>query len=584
MQLKEGTELQSGKYRAVRVLGQGGFGITYLVENVFLGKLVAIKEFFPKDFCGRDSTSRLTLGTQNNAETVGRLKERFLKEAKNIAKLDHPGIVKIHDIFEENNTAYYVMDYIEGENLNEMVKRGGALSEQKALEYIRKVGDALDYVHSRNMTHFDVKPANIVVRHSDNQPILVDFGLSKQYDAQGEATSTLTPAVSQGYSPIELYNPGSLQTFSPETDVYSLGATLYYLITGVNPPACTYLVDNELDYPNVVRPQIKTAIANAMTFSKKKRFGRVAEFLNHCGSASIEATQVLSNFQKERPLSAEELARKGFEARKSENYEEAFKFFLQAAEKGHGRSMAQVSYMYEHGQGVKKNEQEAVRWCRLGAELDDVYALYYLGSHYEYGTCGISEDLTKAGEYYSKCALSEESYEIVEKARCRLVEIKRKLCGWVSALSLADDFAKSGNLNPLRELFNYLFNNYYSEGRFERMYFILKKYDSQEAETLLKKAWERKKSELGWNPSFWEVVLYVLMLCGVCIVCIFFLINCVIPLFNPSFIVGSLIFMAYSVVSISLCLHAIYSLMRIVGIRRWRRRNPNSPFVKYLEE
>ena len=111
MQLKEGSELQNGKYRIIRVLGQGGFGITYLAENTFFEKKVAIKEFFPKDFCGRDNTSHLTLGTQNNAETVSKLKDRFLKEVKNIAKLDHPGIIKIHDIFEENNTAYYVMDY-----------------------------------------------------------------------------------------------------------------------------------------------------------------------------------------------------------------------------------------------------------------------------------------------------------------------------------------------------------------------------------------------------------------------------------------------------------------------------------------
>ena len=279
MQLREGTELQGGKYRVVRVLGQGGFGITYLVMNVFLGKLVAIKEFFPKDFCGRDSTSRLTLGTENNAETVEKLKARFLKEAKNIAKLDHPGIVKIHDIFEENNTAYYVMDYIEGENLNEMVKRGGALSEQKALDYIRKVGDALDYVHSRNMTHFDVKPANIVVRHSDNQPILVDFGLSKQYDMHGDATSTLMQGVSHGYSPIELYNPGSLKTFSPETDVYSLGATLYFLLTQVTPPAASEVAESGLTFPPTISDSTKAAIESAMKLSRAKRPKQITMFV-----------------------------------------------------------------------------------------------------------------------------------------------------------------------------------------------------------------------------------------------------------------------------------------------------------------
>ncbi len=280
MQLKEGSELQNGKYRIIRVLGQGGFGITYLAENTFFDRYIAIKEFFPKDFCGRDNTSHLTLGTQNNAETVSKLKDRFLKEAKNIAKLDHPGIIKIHDIFEENNTAYYVMDYIEGENLNEMVKRNGPLSEEKAVEYIRKVGDALDYIHSRNMTHFDVKPANIMVRKKDDQPILIDFGLSKQYDSHGDATSTLMQGVSQGYSPIELYNPGSISSFSPQTDVYSLGATLYFLLTGTVPPVASELVENGLNIPDYIFSTNAYAIKEAMSVSRSKRPQSISSFID----------------------------------------------------------------------------------------------------------------------------------------------------------------------------------------------------------------------------------------------------------------------------------------------------------------
>ncbi len=278
MQLKDGSNLQNGKYRIIRVLGQGGFGITYLAENIYLDKRVAIKEFFPKDFCGRDNTSHLTLGTQNNADTVARLKDRFLKEARNIAKLDHPGIIKIHDIFEENNTAYYVMDYIEGDNLNEMVKRNGPIPEDKAVSYIRKVGDALDYIHSRNMTHFDVKPANIVVRRSDDMPILLDFGLSKQYDAQGDATSTLMQGVSHGYSPIELYNPGSISSFSPQTDVYSLGATLYYLLTATVPPAASEIFENGISIPSTITSTISSAIKAAMSVSRTNRPDTITSF------------------------------------------------------------------------------------------------------------------------------------------------------------------------------------------------------------------------------------------------------------------------------------------------------------------
>lgn len=297
MQLKGDSVLQNSKYRIIRVLGQGGFGITYLAENTFFEKLVAIKEFFPKDFCGRDNTSHLTLGTQNNADTVAKLKNRFLKEAQNIAKLDHPGIVKIHDIFEENNTAYYVMDYIEGENLNEMVKSNGPLSEAKAVEYIRKVGDALDYIHSCKMTHFDVKPANIVVRRSDDRPILIDFGLSKQYDASGDATSTLMQGVSQGYSPIELYNAGAITSFSPQTDVYSLGATLYFLLTGKVPPAASQVLEEGLQFQASINGELKNAIESAMTISRSKRTQSVAKFLTALITAENNAETADKGFE-----------------------------------------------------------------------------------------------------------------------------------------------------------------------------------------------------------------------------------------------------------------------------------------------
>lgn len=278
MQLKEGSELQNGKYRILRVLGQGGFGITYLAENIYFEKMVAIKEFFPKDFCGRDNTSHLTLGTQNNAETVEKLKARFLKEARNIAKLDHPGIIKIHDIFEENNTAYYVMDYINGESLSDIIKTNGPLPISQAIKYVINVGEALEYIHTQQMTHFDVKPANIMVRKSDDKPVLIDFGLSNQYDHNGDATSTIMQGVTHGFSPIELYSTNSVTTFSPQTDVYSLGATLYYLLTGTVPPSASQVLEEGLHFPNEISPNICSAIKRAMSANRAKRYKTVKNF------------------------------------------------------------------------------------------------------------------------------------------------------------------------------------------------------------------------------------------------------------------------------------------------------------------
>lgn len=278
MHLKEGRELQNGKYKIIRVLGQGGFGITYLAKHTILNKDVAIKEFFPKKYCGRDNRYNLTIGINNNTENnntdiVENLKKRFLKEAQNIARLEHDAIIKIHDIYEENNTAYYVMDYLDGENLNEMVKQNGPLSESKALEYISKVGEALEYIHSQNMIHFDVKPANIIIRKRDDSPILIDFGLSKQYDNHGDATSTLLRGISHGYSPIEMYSGDNI-TFSPQVDVYSLAATLYYLLEGKTPPQAT-----DLTFQRTIKTNVINEIRKGMSLDKNKRHTTVGQFV-----------------------------------------------------------------------------------------------------------------------------------------------------------------------------------------------------------------------------------------------------------------------------------------------------------------
>lgn len=301
MQLKLNTELQNGKYRIISVLGQGGFGITYLAEHTMLDKMVAIKEFFPKDFCGRDNMSQVTIGTENNIEVVSKLKVRFLKEVKNLLRLDHPGIVKVHDVFEDNNTAYIVMDYIEGESLSDIVKKQGHLSEEKSLRYICKIGDALEYIHSQHMTHFDVKPANIMVRKSDDNPILIDFGLSKQYDINGDATSTLMQGISNGYSPIELYNSDSVSTFSPQTDVYSLAATFYYLITGIIPPGASEILSGiaQLDVSSICAKKYIYALTKGLESNKSNRTQSVKEFINDLNnqiSISVEEnTQLIEN-------------------------------------------------------------------------------------------------------------------------------------------------------------------------------------------------------------------------------------------------------------------------------------------------
>ena len=291
--LKVGTVLR-GIYRIDSYLSSGGFGNTYVATNIEFDERVAIKEFFMKEYGERTTTpavdddatvlTGVNAVTSAAAEIMGRYREKFVKEAKTIAKLDHPGIVRIHDVFEENGTAYYVMDFIEGENLYDLVKREGALSEERALGYIRQVADALSYVHSHNIMHLDVKPANVLVRKSDDKAILIDFGTAKQYDSEGTQTSTTPVGLSAGYAPIEMTKPGGVQTFSPETDVYSLGATLYYLVTGQNPPDASERMEmimegEKFQFPKSITTTTANAIERAM-HTRKQRVQSVTVFLN----------------------------------------------------------------------------------------------------------------------------------------------------------------------------------------------------------------------------------------------------------------------------------------------------------------
>lgn len=267
-------------------MGQGGFGITYLAENTLLLGKVAIKEFFFKDYCERDdSTSCVTIPKSGNREIVDRFKLKFVKEARTIFRLNHPNIVRIHDVFEENGTAYYVMEYIEGVSLGDMVQRRGAIPEAEALGYVKDVASALEYIHSKNINHLDIKPGNLVLRKEDDRVLVIDFGVAKQYDAVTfEGTTTTPVCISHGYSPVEQYSKNGVQTFSPQSDVYALAATLFKLLTGNTPLEATKIQYMgfpvaELQEKHISRPVI-SAIAMAMK-GRHERTQSVAEFISN---------------------------------------------------------------------------------------------------------------------------------------------------------------------------------------------------------------------------------------------------------------------------------------------------------------
>ncbi len=283
--LKAGTILRN-TYSVDCVLGEGGFGITYLASHVGLKKKMAIKEFFPQTLCNRDAdTSHVICSTDANNDTVEKFRNKFLKEAEHIAEMDSPYIVRITDVFEENDTAYYVMDYIEGRTLSELVKAGGPLKEEQAVEYIKIIGNALTYIHSKRMNHLDVKPTNIMVRSKDNTPILIDFGLSKQYDSSGNQTSTTPVGISHGYAPIEQYRDGGVRKFSPQTDVYSLAATFYFLLSGVTPPQASDLIEEDLSFPAIIRFPMQRVISKAMSSTRKARYDSISDFIKDVTNA-----------------------------------------------------------------------------------------------------------------------------------------------------------------------------------------------------------------------------------------------------------------------------------------------------------
>lgn len=278
--LKTNAVLQNGKYCIEGVLGQGGFGITYLASQVALNRKVTIKEFFMKELCNRDEqTSQVSVPSMGSVDTVARFRAKFVKEAQTIAALNNPHIIHIHDIFEENGTAYYVMDYLSGGSLSDLVLRDGVLAEATALGYIRQVADALSYIHARNINHLDIKPSNVLIDGNGNA-VVIDFGLSKRYDETGSQTSTTPVGISHGFAPLEQYQPGGVSTFSPTTDIYSLGATLYKLLSGQTPPNATALLDADLDLSRLsASPSTKAAIAAAMQPKRKGRPQTVEAFI-----------------------------------------------------------------------------------------------------------------------------------------------------------------------------------------------------------------------------------------------------------------------------------------------------------------
>lgn len=292
MELLPGTVLQEGEYTIIQKLGAGGFGITYLAERG--DKRLCIKEFFPQDYYTRgEDAKEARVISERFSQDMKRYRIKFRKEALNIARFDVNNIVKIHDVFDENNTSYYVMDYIDGTTLYDSVcKCGTPLDEARALGYIRQAGEALKHIHQHGTVHLDIKPSNIMVRHSDDMAMVIDFGLSKHYDDNGNPTTTTPGGFSRGYTPLEMYQSTAERKYGPATDIYSLGATLYALLTATTPPeASEVAISGCPTLPNSISATTRNAIAKAMQPNPNHRPQSIDEFLALLDGEAIPNTE-----------------------------------------------------------------------------------------------------------------------------------------------------------------------------------------------------------------------------------------------------------------------------------------------------
>ena len=289
--LQPNTTLQGGKYRIERVLGQGGFGNTYLGYNTEFEETVAIKEFFMKGVTERDeTTSVVSVSNADNVQQFEEQREKFKKEARRLRKLKSKHIVNVHDLFEENGTAYYVMDYVDGESLAERLKRTGkAFSEDEVRAILPQVLEALQEVHSNEIWHLDLKPGNIMI-DKKGKVYLIDFGASKQIRANGSMTTSSALCYTPGYAPNEQIGQ-MYDRFGPWTDIYALGATIYNLLTNKKPPMAIDIEEDEedaFDFPKSVSEAMRKQVIWMMQPKRKKRPQSVDEVIEQMGNQPKE--------------------------------------------------------------------------------------------------------------------------------------------------------------------------------------------------------------------------------------------------------------------------------------------------------
>ncbi len=450
--LKSGQKLHW--YEIRDILGQGGFGITYLAQDLNLGHEVAIKEYLPIDLAIRTKSGTVSPVSDEHHERYYWGLERFLDEARTLGQFKHPNIVQVRNVFEANNTVYMVMEYELGETFQDILNRRKTINEKDLKTIIFPIVDGMKVVHAAAFIHRDIKPANIFLR-VDGDPVLLDFGSARTSLEQGD--QSLTSIFSRGYAPIEQYH-SSEETQGAWTDIYALGATMYRAISGIPPTDAvdrsaaiaqiendTYVSITEIAGDGYSEDFLK-AIDYALQFRQQDRPQSMSEWIATFDRRNISNR---NQFNADTSLIEEQISAaetgdvsaqsklafmyaKGINAEKDEAT--AIRWFREAAENNHMNSQYNLALMYAKGRGVEQDYNEALKWYELAAKQGDVISQYTLGMMYSKGV-GTEKDNELAFKWFMKAAEQENT-----NAEFKVAEMLSKAIGVDEDLTAAHEW------------------------------------------------------------------------------------------------------------------------------------------------
>lgn len=396
--LKQGHRLHW--YEIREILGQGGFGITYLANDKNLDHEVAIKEYLPSDLATRVEDHTLQPVSIEHEDRYRWGLKSFIDEARTLGQFKHPNIVRVRNVFEANNTAYMIMDYELGETLQDILNRRKILDQADIETVIFPIVDGMKMIHAHGFIHRDIKPANIFIR-VDGDPVLLDFGSARQSLEEGQGS--ITSIFSKGYAPIEQYNTNEDQQ-GPWTDIYALGATMYRTISGI--PPCdavdrssaismttrdTYVSAREIGEGRYSLALLE-AIDYAMKFRKEDRPQTMSEWQSFFFTRTKELQETAVSEEIEEP---------------AEPTRDTLSLELELAEQGDVTAQSNVAFMYAKGINTERNDEEAAKWYCKAAEQGHLNSQYNLGVIFAKGR-GVEQNYSEAFKWYLKAAEQED--------------------------------------------------------------------------------------------------------------------------------------------------------------------------------